>query len=75
MIYKMHGRFWLAALLTFAGALSAASGESTSQCGAASAPTSSDYLVLASMADSQHPISMLSSAPLPVDLEVAVQLN
>lgn len=71
----MSGRFWMAAVLSFAGALSAASGETANPCSAALAPSSFDYLVLASMADSQHPISMLSYRPPPVGLEEAVQLD
>jgi hypothetical protein len=59
----MGGRFWIVASLSFAGVLSAASGEITSRCGAAAAPSSFDYLVLASLADSQHPISMASYRP------------
>jgi hypothetical protein len=57
------GRFWMVVFLSYAGVLSAASGEITSPCGAAAAPSSFDYLVLASMADSQHPISMASYRP------------
>jgi hypothetical protein len=56
----MNGRFWMAVPLSFAAVLSAASGEVASPCSAAAAPSSFDYLVLASMADSQHPILMAS---------------
>jgi hypothetical protein len=45
-----------------AGLLSAASDEIASPCGAA-VPSSFDYVVLASMADSQHPLSMVSYRP------------
>jgi hypothetical protein len=53
----------MALSLSFAGVLSAASGQLTDPCGAASAPSSFDYLVLASMADSQRPIAMASYRP------------
>lgn len=59
----MGARYWMVVSLSFAGVLSAASGEITSPCGAAAAPSSFDYLVLASLADSQHPISMASYRP------------
>jgi hypothetical protein len=49
--------------VSFAGVLSAASGEIANPCGAAAAPSSFDYLVLASMADSQRPIAMASYRP------------
>jgi len=55
--------FWLAVLVSFAGVLSAASGEIASPCGAVDAPSNFDYLVLASMADSQRPIAMASYRP------------
>jgi hypothetical protein len=61
------GRFWMVVFLSYAGVLSAASGEITSPCSAAAAPTSFDYLVLASMADSQHPLSMASYRPAASD--------
>jgi hypothetical protein len=51
---------WMVLPLSFAGVLSAASVEIASPRGAAAAPSSFDYLVLASLADSQHPISMAS---------------
>jgi hypothetical protein len=59
----MSGRFWMVISLSFAGMLSAASDEATSACSAAAALSSFDYVVLASMADSQRPISMLSYRP------------
>jgi hypothetical protein len=59
----MSGRCWMAMPLSFA-MLSAASGEIVSPSSAA-APSSFDYLVLASMADSQHPISMAAYRPRP----------
>jgi hypothetical protein len=58
---------WLVVPLSFAGVLSAASGEMASPCSAAAAPSSFDYLVLASMADSQRPISMASYRPVRHD--------
>jgi hypothetical protein len=67
---------WMAVLVSFAGALSAASGGVASPCSAAAAPSSFDYLVLASMADSQRPIAMASYRPASVSKsEVAVQLE
>jgi hypothetical protein len=70
---------WVAALVSFAGVLSAASsaasGETLSPCSAAAAPTSFDYMVLASMADAQRPIAMASYRPLRVQSEVAVQFE
>jgi hypothetical protein len=57
---------WIVVPLAFAGALSAASGEMASPCSAAAGPSSFDYVVLASMADSQRPISMASYRPVPV---------
>jgi hypothetical protein len=59
----IDGPFWTVVSLSFAGVLSAASGEVTSPCSAAAAPSNFDYLVLASLADSQHPISMASYRP------------
>jgi hypothetical protein len=46
--------------LSFAGALSAASGEMASPCGAGAPLSSFDYVVLASMADAPRPISLAS---------------
>jgi hypothetical protein len=73
------GGLWMAVLVSIAGALSAASGASGeigSACSAAAAPSSFDYLVLASMADSQRPIAMASYRPASVSRsEVAVQLE
>lgn len=67
---------WMAVLVTFAGVLSAASGEITSPCRVAAAPSSFDYLVLASMADSQRPIAMASYRSASASKsEVAVQLE
>jgi hypothetical protein len=54
---------WMALLLSFAGVLSAASDEIRSPCSAPAAPSSFDYLVLASMADSPHPISLAGYRP------------
>jgi hypothetical protein len=54
------GGLWMALLLSLVGVLSAASSEIARPCGAAVTPSSFDYLVLASMADSQRPISMAS---------------
>ena len=59
----MSGRFWMVVPLSFAGALSAASGEIASPCGAGAEPSSFDYLVLASMADAPHPISLAGYRP------------
>jgi hypothetical protein len=72
----MMSGLWMAVLVSFAGVLSAASGETASPCSAAAEPSSFDYLVLASMADSQRPIAMASYRPASVsELEVAVQLE
>jgi hypothetical protein len=46
--------------LSFAVALSAASGEMASPCGADTALSSFDYVVLASMADAPRPISLVN---------------
>jgi len=59
----MGHRWWMAIPLSFA-VLSAASGEIANPCGAA-APSSFDYLVFASMADSPNPITMASYRPCP----------
>jgi hypothetical protein len=61
----MIGRWSLAALpFALAGLLSAASGQSAGAGPAcAAAPSNFEYLVLASMADSQHPIAMLEYCP------------
>jgi hypothetical protein len=56
----MRHSVWMALPLSIAGMLSAASGEVTDRCGV---PSRFDYLVFASMADSQHPISMASYRP------------
>jgi hypothetical protein len=69
----MSARFWTAAPLMFAGALSAASGQvpGADHCAARARPSTLDYLALASMADSQRPLAMAAyrpqrqSAPLP----------
>jgi hypothetical protein len=67
---------WMAVLVSFAAALSAASGEITSPGSASATPSSFDYLVLASMADSQRPIAMASYRPASASKsEVAVQLE
>jgi hypothetical protein len=68
-------RSWIALPLSAAGILSAASSEIGAPCGAVAAPTSFDYLVLASMADSQHPISMASYRPQDLYSEETVQLE
>jgi hypothetical protein len=54
---------WIALPLSIAGMLSAASSGISSACNAPVAPSRFDYLVLASLADSQHPISMASYHP------------
>jgi hypothetical protein len=56
-------RVWIALSLSAAGMLSAASSDSSSACDAVAAPSRFDYLVLASLADAQHPISMASYRP------------
>jgi hypothetical protein len=67
---------WMAVLASFAGVLSAASGDIARPCSAAAAPSSFDYVVLASMADSQRPIAMASYRPASEsNSEVAVQLE
>jgi len=58
----MSGRFLVAIPLCF-GVLGAASGEMSSACSAGAAPSRLDYLVFASLADSQHPIWMASYRP------------
>jgi hypothetical protein len=58
----MSGRFWIAVPLCF-GVLSAASGEISSACNAAAAPSRFDYQVLASIADSQRPFWMATYHP------------
>jgi hypothetical protein len=45
------------------GMLGAASGEISSACAAAATPSRFDYLVLASLADSQSPVWMASYRP------------
>jgi hypothetical protein len=54
----MRNLFWIALPLASAGSLSAATGELTHPCSAAGLPSSFDYIVLASLADSQRPISI-----------------
>ncbi len=56
-------RLWIALPLSITGMLSAASSEVSNPCSVLDAPSRFDYLVLASMADSQHPISMASYRP------------
>ena len=56
-------RLWIALPLSIAGMLSAASSEISNSCSVFSVPSRFDYLVLASMADSQHPISMAGYRP------------
>lgn len=84
----MSGRF-LVAIPLCVGVLSASSGEISSACGATAAPSRFDYLVLASLADSQRPVWMASYRPARLHdspgapelpgahdpLEVAVQLE
>jgi hypothetical protein len=53
--------------LSFAGVLSAASGEIASPCSAGATPSSFDYLVLASVADARRPISLVSYHPIRRD--------
>ena len=57
----MSGRYLVVIPLCF-GMLGAASGEISSAC-AAAAPSRFDYLVLASLADSQSPVWMASYRP------------
>jgi hypothetical protein len=71
----MPGRSWIALPLSVAGIFSAASSELSAPCSAAATPSSFDYLVLASMADSQHPISMVSYRPQDLYSEESVQLE
>ena len=59
----MWDRVWLALPLSIAGMLSAASSEVANPCGVLGVPSRFDYLVLASMADSPHPISMAGYRP------------
>ena len=59
----MWDQLWIALPLSMAGMLSAASNEVPNSCSGPGAPSRFDYLVLASMADSQHPISMASYRP------------
>jgi hypothetical protein len=72
----MSGRFLVLVPLCF-GMLGAASTEISSACAVAAAPSRFDYLVLASLADSQSPVWMASYRPSPSHdpLEVAVQLE
>jgi hypothetical protein len=55
-------RFWIAAPLLFAAALSAAS-TGADHCVARARPSTLDYLALASMADSQRPLAMAAYRP------------
>ena len=71
----MRHRVWLALPLFVAGILSAASSEVAGPCRALALPSSFDYLVLASMADSQHPISMVSYRPEDCYSEETVQFE
>jgi hypothetical protein len=62
----MIGQFWIAGALSLAAAAGTAAGEMAHSCSAASSgatPTSFDFLVLASIADSSHPISIASYRP------------
>jgi hypothetical protein len=54
----MRNLVGIALPLILAGSQSAALGEMAHPCSAGPFPTNFDYLVLASMADSQRPISM-----------------
>ena len=71
----MRHRSWFALPLFVAGILSAASSEVDGPCRALAMPSSFDYLVLASMADAQHPISMASYRPQDRYSEEPVQLE
>jgi hypothetical protein len=53
--------------LSFAAALSAASGEIASPCGAGVTLSSFDYAVLASMADAPRPIALVAFCPVQRD--------
>ena len=64
----MIAQIWMVLPLSFAAVLCAASGEMANSHGAAAAasstaPTSFDFLVLASIADSPQPIAMASYRP------------
>jgi hypothetical protein len=59
----MRHRMWIALPLSLVGMLSAASSGGSTPCGVPAEPSRFDYVVLASMADSQHPISMASYRP------------
>ena len=59
----MWHRVWIALPLSIAGMLSALSNDVSSACSVLAEPSRFDYLVLASLADSQHPISMASYRP------------
>jgi hypothetical protein len=48
---------------SFAGVLSAASGEIASPCAAGVTPSSFDYVVLASVADAPRPIALVGFCP------------
>jgi hypothetical protein len=54
----MRNLLGIALPLILAGAQSVASGETARPCSTAAAPSNFDYLVLASLADSQRPISI-----------------
>jgi hypothetical protein len=56
-------RLWIALPLSIAGMMSSVSSDVSSACSVFAVPSRFDYLVLASMADSQHPISMASYRP------------
>jgi hypothetical protein len=59
----MWDRSWTALPLCLAGVVSAASSEGARECAVLAVPSRFDYLVLASMADSPHPISIASYRP------------
>ena len=74
----MRHRLWIALSLSLVGMLSAASSGGSTPCSALAEPSRFDYLVLASMADSQHPISMASYRPQsdgPAPLSSPVRLS
>lgn len=66
---------WIALPLSVVGIFSAASSEISAPCSASALPSSFDYLVLASMADSQRPISMASYQAQDCSSKETVQLE
>jgi hypothetical protein len=67
----MRSRVWIALPLILAVSQSAASGENTHPCSARALPSTFDYMVLASLADAQRPISLASycRSEIPVQFE------